>query len=69
MHQISQSYGLFQLIKEPTRVSGNSATISDLIYVNAIHRFTSSGVLTFGGSDHNIIYAVKKAETKSETEN
>ena len=61
LHQISQSYGLFQFIKEPTRVTTNSATIIDLIYVNAIHRFTTSGVSMFGGSDHNIIYAVKKA--------
>ena len=48
------------MIKEPTRVTANSATIIDLIYVNAIHRFTTSEVLTLGGSDHNIIYAVKK---------
>ena len=36
---------LKQLIKTPTRVTQNSKTLIDLIYVSVSHRFIQSGVI------------------------
>jgi len=61
--------GLTQLIKDPTRVTENSSTTIDLVFVNNLHRIASHGVQEFGASDHSIVFAIKKAGTyKAPTE-
>ena len=51
---------LKQLIKTPTRVTQNSKTLIDLIYVSDSHRFIQSGVIFSTLSDHSLTYCVMK---------
>lgn len=47
---------LTQVIKKPTRVSTTRASIIDHIYINSVYRVNHSGVITYGLSDHDIVY-------------
>ena len=51
---------LKQLIKTPTRVTQNSKTLIDLIYVSDSHRFIQSGVIFSTLSDHSLTYCIMK---------
>ena len=43
--EISDLFGLQQLITEPTRITESSSTLIDLIYTNYVDRVACSGVL------------------------
>ena len=55
---------LKQLICESTRITENSRTMIDLLFVNNEHRIVQSGVIHTSLSDHSIIYCVMKAGVK-----
>ena len=57
---LSLLYQLDQLISEPTRVTGTSATLIDLFFTNKPENIIQSGVIHIGISDHSLIYAVRK---------
>ena len=55
-----QTFGLTQLIKEPTRITDKTATLLDHILVNTADKISQSGVLRKAISDHDIIYCTRK---------
>ena len=57
---IYATYGLKQLIKEPTRVTVQSTTLIDHIVVSNTDNIVESGVLKITLSDHYLVYAVRK---------
>ena len=57
----AQLHGLTQLVREATRVTENTRTAIDLVFVNNVHRFICHGVQDFPVGDHSFVYAVKKA--------
>ena len=57
---LSLLYQLDQLISEPTRVTGTSATLIDLFFTNKPDNIIRPGVVHIGISDHSLIYAVRK---------
>ena len=58
--EISDLYGLNQLIKEPTRVTESSSTLIDLIFTNHADKVSCSGVSHIGISDHSLVYVYRK---------
>lgn len=58
---IFDTYGLSQLIREPTRVSSDSNTLIDLCITNSPEKVTKSGVIHLGISDHSLIFLTRKA--------
>ena len=58
--EISDLYGLKQLINEPTRVTESASTLIDLISVNYPDRVGCSGVSHIAISDHSLVYAYRK---------
>ena len=57
-----QNYNLTQIIKEPTRITSESKTLIDHIYVSDDVNVSNSGVLSWSVSDHNPVYiTVKKS--------
>ena len=54
--QITRLHGLTQLIKNPTRVTEDTSSTIDLIFVNNCHRIVTHGVQECGISDHSIVY-------------
>ena len=48
-------FGLHQLIKVPTRITCNSATIIDYILSSYPERVTQQGIIDVGLSDHQLI--------------
>lgn len=57
---ISDLYGLKQLINQPTRITESSSTLIDLIFTNYIDRVSCSEVSHIGISDHNLVYVYGK---------
>ena len=57
---ISDVYGLKQLITEPTRITPSSSSLIDLIFTNQPDLISFSGVSHVGISDHSLIYAFRK---------
>ena len=55
-----RTYGLTQIIQEPTRTTDKTATLLDHILVNTSDKITQSGVLSKALSDHDIIYCTRK---------
>lgn len=49
-----------QLINSPTRIGSESSTLVDLIATNNPQNIRSSGVLSSGLSDHELIYCVSE---------
>ena len=58
--EISDLFGLQQLITEPTRITESSSTLIDLIYTNYTDRVVCSGVSHIGISDHSLTYVYRK---------
>ena len=54
------SFGLTQLISEPTRETIDTSTIIDHIAVSAECDIIESGVLKLALSDHYLVYAIRK---------
>ena len=61
--EISDLYGLKQLINEPTRVTESSSTLIDLIYTNDTDRVGCSGVSHIAISDHSLVYVSRKTSS------
>ena len=55
-----QNYNLSQLIKEPTRITHQSKTLIDHIFVSEDVHVSNSGVLSWFVSDHNPVYVTAK---------
>lgn len=55
-----ESLNLTQLIREPTRVEGNSRSLLDWILVTHPNRIADSGVLSDCFSDHSVIFCIWK---------
>ena len=60
---ITDVYGLTQLITEPTRVTETTATLIDLIFTNSPDKIVCSGVRHIGISDHSLVFAYRKLST------
>ena len=60
LYEISDLFGLQQLITEPTRRRESSSTLIDLIFTNYVDRIVCSGVSHIGISDHSLIYVYRK---------
>jgi len=58
--EISDLYGLKQLINEPKRVTESLSTLIDLIYTNYTERVGCSGVSHIAISDHSLVYVYRK---------
>ena len=62
LKDIFATYGLEQLLNEPTRVTSNSSTLIDLCVTNTATKIVNSGVLHLGISDHSLIYMTYKTK-------
>ena len=62
LKDIFSTFGLEQLITEPTRVTANSSTLIDLCVTNTATKIVNSGVLHLGISDHSLIYMTYKTK-------
>ena len=58
--EISDIYGLQQLITEPTRITESSSSLIDVIFTNCINRVVCSRVLHIGICDHSLISVCHK---------
>ena len=57
---ITDIYGLDQLINKPTRVTPTTSTLIDLIFTNRPENVYCSGVSHVAISDHSLVYAYRK---------
>ena len=55
-------YDLDSLVNEPTRISENKASCTDVILSNVPPFMKNSGVIDTGLSDHNLVYTVLNAK-------
>ena len=60
LKDLYQSFGLKQLISEPTRKTENTSTLIDHIAVGNTNNTVDSGVVKIAISDHYVIYTVRK---------
>ena len=60
LKEIYQSFGLTQLISEPTRETENTSTLIDHIAVSNTSNIVESGVVKTAISDHYLIYSLRK---------
>ena len=58
--ELIRTFGLTQLIDEPTRTTDRTSTLLDHILVNTPSKVSQSGVLNKCLSDHDIIYMTRK---------
>ena len=59
-YEVCTFFGLHQLIKVPTRITCNSATIIDYILSSYPERVTQQGIMDVGLSDHQLILCKRK---------
>lgn len=57
--KVMETHWLSQIIKEATRVTKDSCTLIDHIYVSEPGDMCKSGVIRMGISDHHLVYAVE----------
>lgn len=57
-----RSFGLDQLINEPTRICPKTETVIDLVLVSDKTKIAQSGVINYGLSDHCIIFCTRKTK-------
>ena len=57
----ANTHQLNQLIETPTRITEQSASTIDLLFINNKHRVAESGVMSAHISDHLLIYCVLKS--------
>ena len=60
------TFGLKQLIQQPTRITSSSSSLIDHVLTNAYDKISQSGILDIGLSDHQLIYCTRKL-TKTKT--
>ena len=63
--QMINLYQLYQLIKEPTRITLTSKTLIDLVITNKPGNYLRSGVIHSRISDHSMVYACRKTSTSN----
>lgn len=61
LHTFARTNSLEQIITSPTRITENSESTIDLIFLNNSSRVTASGVAPLSLSDHSLIFCVIKA--------
>lgn len=75
LKEITKEFHFTQLIDFPTRVACNqhkikgftvSSSLLDHIYVSSTDLYNRYGGMEFGGSDHKLIYVVRKKDRKVE---
>ena len=59
-YEYSTFFSLHQLIKVPTRITCNSATIIDHILASYSKRVTQQGIIDVGLPDHKLIFCTRK---------
>lgn len=64
INKVCNPLSLTQHIKLPTRVTLNTSTLIDHIYTNRADHISSSGVIDYSISDHNLIYMIRKIGVK-----
>lgn len=64
LDRIFTSESLFQLIKQPTRVTDESASTIDLIYTNNRSHVQASGVIAYSIADHLTTFVVRKVNPR-----
>ena len=52
--------GFKQLIKRPTRITGNTSTIIDVLLTNSLENVVRTDVITTNFSDHEMMGAIRK---------
>ena len=57
---ILESYQLFQLITEATRITNRSRTLIDHYITSTPEKVNFSGIIHTGISDHSLIYGIRK---------
>ena len=62
-----ENHHIYQLIKDPTRITETSFTLIDHFYTSNVDEIVSSGVLHTGLSDHSMIYAIWGRAIKQKT--
>lgn len=71
LNEISKEFHFTQMVKFPTRVACNrskekgysvSSSLLDHVYVNSLKWFNLVGGFDYGGSDHKLVYVVRKKE-------
>ena len=55
-------FGLKQLIKSPTPITCNTATLIDHILTNSTNKISQPGIIETGISDHQMIYCTRKIQ-------
>ena len=60
LEDLCHCFGLEQLVKQSTRISKTCESIIDLILVSDKTKISQSGTITYGISDHNIIFCTRK---------
>lgn len=60
MTKVMNTYNYKQLIAEPTRVTKDTSTLIDHMYVTNDENFSTAGVIPFGISDHHFTYVIRK---------
>lgn len=60
MASFANRNSMTQLIKEPTRVAGNSRTLLDHIYYGNSCDVLNWGVIKYGTSDHDVTFIIMK---------
>ena len=60
-------YQLTQLIDSPTRITNSSQSLLDVAITSTPEKIISSGVVHLGISDHSLIYAIRKLNTRVNT--
>ena len=58
---LAELHQLSTLIKKPTRITGTSTSLIDVIFTSKPRSFRSSGVNDIGISDHSLVYAVMRS--------
>ena len=61
------TFGLKQLIKQPTRITTNSSSLIDHVLTNTKDKISNSGILDIGLSDHQLIFCTRKL-TRTKTD-
>ena len=64
LNNITEIYGLTQLIQEATRITENTSTLLDVIYSNCPNKIVCSGVSHMGISDHSLVFAYRKVSAE-----
>ena len=65
LKEFASNHSLTQIVNKPTRVTENSSTTIDLIFVNNSHRIVQSDVLDASISDHRVVFVPSKGVSKN----